>query len=58
MKDGAFDYIEKPINNQRLLNITDKAIAHCLETTVSRTGRDDVRHLLETLTPRETDVLE
>jgi FixJ family two-component response regulator len=58
MKDGAFDYIEKPINNQRLLDIVNKAIAHCKETTKTRTSRDDVRRLLETLTPRAVDVLE
>ena len=58
MKDGAFDYIEKPINNQRLLDIVNKAIAHCKETTKARISRDDVRQLLETLTPREVDVLE
>ena len=58
MKDGAFDYIEKPINNQRLLDIVNKAIAHCRETTATRNDRNGVRRLLETLTPRETDVLE
>jgi len=57
MKDGAFDFIEKPINNQRLLDIVNKAITHCRETAASRTDRDGVRRLLETLTPRESDVL-
>lgn len=58
MKDGAFDYIEKPINNQRLLDIVNKAIAHCRETATARIDRESVRRLLETLTPRETDVLD
>ncbi len=58
MKDGAFDYIEKPINNQRLLDIVNKAVAHCQETASTRIQREDVRKLLDTLTPREMDVLE
>ncbi|MEX2450155.1 MAG: response regulator [Rhodospirillales bacterium] len=58
MKDGAFDYVEKPINNQRLLDIVNKALTQCRETLEARAERSTVRRLLDSLTPREKDVLE
>ena len=58
MKRGAFDFIEKPINNQQLLDLVQKAMKldASLAEELSRQAEIDKR--LSLLTPRERQVLD
>ena len=56
MKDGAFDFHEKPIDNQKMLESVRQALAH---QTSRVSGLDDTasaRDAFRQLTPRERDV--
>lgn len=56
MKDGAFDFVEKPFKDQQLLD----AIARAMRASAKRLERSSeqaaVRQLIEQLTPREREV--
>lgn len=58
MKEGAFDFIEKPFNDQSLL----EKVQHAIETSQqSQEALERIRMLrrdFDTLTSRETDVLQ
>jgi len=57
LKSGAFDFLEKPIDDEILLDVLRNAIREdTLRSDVQRT-EDTARSLLERLTPRERDVL-
>ena len=57
LKSGAFDFLEKPIDDEILLDVLRNAIREdSLRSDVQRT-EDTARSLLERLTPRERDVL-
>jgi two-component system response regulator FixJ len=57
LKSGAFDFLEKPIDDEILLDVLRNAIREDnLRCDVQRT-EDTARSLLERLTPRERDVL-
>jgi FixJ family two-component response regulator len=58
MKGGAVDFIQKPFNEQTLLDAIHKAIAHDAETRRKRGDRDIILQRLQRLTPRERDVLQ
>ena len=58
MKEGAFDFVEKPIYNQLLLETVDKAINESNKLKDALGHQDDIRQRLTSLTPRERDVLE
>lgn len=58
MKAGAFDFIEKPFNDQEVLDLIRHAIDHDLSSAGSRQRREEVQQRLKSLTPRETQVLE
>ncbi len=58
MKEGAFDFVEKPINNQLLLETVDKAINESNKLKDALGHQDDIRQRLTSMTPRERDVLE
>ena len=57
MKAGAFDFIEKPFQNQRLLDRVHDAIDESIHSSVESEKRTEVMELLELLTPREHQVL-
>ena len=58
MKEGAFDFIEKPFNNQFVLDQVYKALAMSARDKKKTMMRSDISARIETLTPRERDVME
>ena len=57
MKQGALDFIEKPFNDQLLLDCVHSALVNDRARRGTRALRQDLRRRLNTLTPREHDVL-
>ena len=57
MKEGAFDFVEKPINNQLLLETTNKAIENSRKLGAEHAEQDDIQKRIDLLTPRESEVL-
>lgn len=58
LKAGAFDFIEKPFNDQLLLDTVQRAIEQDRERRESQAQLNEWRARLDTLTPREHEVLE
>ncbi len=58
MKAGAFDFIEKPFNNELLLDRIQKAMAQQVDVTIDRVKRDDIAHRISLLTPRERQIMD
>lgn len=56
MKQGAFDFHEKPINNQALLESVNRALEHRHEQRADTAGLVRMRSDFASLTPREVDV--
>jgi len=57
LKQGARDFIEKPFNDQLLLDCVHNALAEDLTRRRARARRQDLMGRFDTLTPREQDVL-
>jgi RNA polymerase sigma factor (sigma-70 family) len=57
MKAGAMDFIQKPFNEQELLDAISRAIEKDHELRRTRGDRARVMRLVESLTPREREVL-
>jgi FixJ family two-component response regulator len=57
MKQGALDFIEKPFNDQLLLDCVHNALSHDRARCLTHARRQDLLRRLGTLTPREQDVL-
>lgn len=57
MKEGAFDFVEKPINNQILLDTVNKALNESRRIGTEFREQESIQKRLDLLTPRETDVL-
>lgn len=58
MKAGAIDFIEKPFNNELLLDRVQKAVARSVETYENRVKKDEILMRRASLTPRERQVLD
>lgn len=58
MKAGAFDFIEKPFDEQLLLDLVQRAVEKSAEAAHDCALRDETRRRLELLTPREREVLD
>jgi len=58
MKAGAADFIQKPFRDQDLIDRIHKALQADKERSSSRREEISIRKRLETLTPRETEVME
>ena len=58
MKAGAVDFIEKPFNNELLLDRVQNAVAESVEADSTRVRRDQIMGRVELLTPREHQVLD
>jgi FixJ family two-component response regulator len=55
-KSGAFDFIEKPFNEQLLLDSVQQALQERQKTSQQQQGSSQTTALLDTLTRRERDV--
>lgn len=58
MKAGAIDFIEKPFNNELLLDRVQKAVAESVTACSIRGELDEIRHRIDSLTRRELQVLD
>ncbi|WP_242139735.1 MULTISPECIES: response regulator [unclassified Sphingomonas] len=57
MKAGAFDFLEKPYDPDRLLDVIDAAFDRFEDMTARNARTDDARARLASLSPREREVL-
>jgi FixJ family two-component response regulator len=57
MKEGAHEFLTKPVRGQDLLDAIQKAIASDRDLRKDRQELNEVRARFNTLTPRETEVL-
>jgi FixJ family two-component response regulator len=57
MKGGAVDFLQKPFNDQELLDCVQRALTRSREQRVERAERHEINGRLDTLTPREREVL-
>jgi FixJ family two-component response regulator len=57
MKEGAYEFLTKPVRGQDLLDAIQKAIASDRELRKEREELNEVRERFNTLTPREKEVL-
>jgi FixJ family two-component response regulator len=58
MKEGAFEFIQKPFRDQELLDHINHALKQDAEYRSTAARRSDVQHRLDSLTPREKQVME
>lgn len=56
MKDGAIDFLEKPVKDDDLFGALDRAVAHGREEIASFERLRDLRDRYAKLTPREREV--
>jgi FixJ family two-component response regulator len=57
MKGGAIDFLQKPFNDQELLDCVHRALARSRERLAAVAERRELESRLETLTPREREVM-
>jgi FixJ family two-component response regulator len=57
MKSGALDFLQKPFNDQELLDGIQRALARSRDARVEQTARAGLERRLATLTPREQEVM-
>ena len=58
MKEGAVDFLPKPVNDKDLLKAIEQALARARQTHAERADLDDINRRLDTLTPREREVMQ
>jgi RNA polymerase sigma factor (sigma-70 family) len=58
VKAGAVDFIEKPFNDQTLLDAVHRAFEQDAQTRGQASRLADIRERLDRLTPREREILE
>jgi FixJ family two-component response regulator len=58
MQHGAFDFLQKPFRDQDLLDRIQRALTLDRENRAELSQKDRIRARLESLTPREREVLE
>lgn len=56
IRAGAFDFLEKPVEADRLVASVARAVTHDRETRAQRLAEADARARLDSLTPREREV--
>ena len=57
MKEGAVDFLPKPVKDKVLLNAIEQALERAVRERSVHDELDDIRRRLDSLTPRELEVL-
>ncbi|XZG70880.1 response regulator transcription factor [Chitinibacteraceae bacterium HSL-7] len=57
LKSGATDFVEKPFNDNQVVDLVERALAQDASSRTARAAKDEVEDRLATLTPRETEVM-
>ena len=57
MKGGAIDFLQKPFNDQELLDCVQRAIARSRTQRTERAERAELERRFQALTPREREIL-
>jgi len=57
MKAGAVDFLQKPVDDQRIIDAVQGALAGAARRWEARVERMSITALVDTLTPREREVL-
>ncbi|MBB3664704.1 MULTISPECIES: response regulator transcription factor [Prauserella salsuginis group] len=57
LKQGAVDFLEKPYQTQRMLEVVQKHLHEAKERFAEHAGRRDITQRIDTLTQREREVL-
>jgi two-component system, LuxR family, response regulator FixJ len=55
---GAFDFVEKPVNHQALVDLVNRALSEDSRRRAARARRPNISRQLERLTPREQEVMD
>ena len=58
MKAGAVDFVEKPFDNELLLDRIQKAVAESVRADGERVKRNEIANRMRLLSPRERQVLD
>ena len=58
MKAGAVDFLPKPFKSNELLHCVERALARSTEQRRVAARKNEARHLLDLLTPREFEVMQ
>ena len=58
MKQGAFDFIEKPYNDQVMLDLLQTALKECERRRSAKMEHQEVQNLYDNLTAREREVMD
>jgi FixJ family two-component response regulator len=58
LKRGAFDFIEKPFNDQHLIDAVQRALKQNNESVELRNANESINQRIASLTPRESEVME
>lgn len=58
LKDGAFDFLEKPYNNQKFLDCVQGALEHDALNRVRQNADNDLLARLDNLTTREKEIID
>ena len=58
MREGAFDFIQKPFREDQLIERVQAAIAQDQQDLVTLAEQHDIRQRMQLLTERETEILE
>lgn len=58
MKNGAVDFLEKPVSDQVLLDHIQQALAQDVENQRQQAEQNEIRERLARLTPREKEVMD
>ena len=57
LKKGAFNFLEKPFDNEELLNSVSDALILCQKTREEKEETKNAKKLIDSLTPRELEIL-
>ena len=58
IKLGAEDFIEKPVDDEKLVAAINRCLAQAFEQLADRTSADDLGRRFQSLTPREAEVFD